>query len=321
MKGRHHLIIQSTHLKYEFDVIRNVTIIQGDSATGKTTLADMVREYSLNGTDTGISISCDIACTVLEGKDWQDRLSRIHESIVLIDEGNRFVSSYDFADAIRHSDNYYLIITRESLMALPYSVTEIYGIHSSGRFNSLEPVYHELYRIYSDEIIEKSENAFQTVMVEDSNAGYEFWTGVFSDSKCISAKGRDNIFNLINSGEITGNTLIIADGAAFGAQMARIYDSISNRSDITLFLPESFEWVILDSDVLNDAEVRNILASPEEHIEITEFFSWERYFTFLLVEKSNGTYLQYNKRSLNPSYLNSRIISKILSSLPFEEKS
>lgn len=80
------MIIQSTHLKYEFDVIRNVTIIQGDSATGKTTLTDMVREYSLNGTDTGISISCDIACTVLEGKDWQDRLSRIHESIVLIDE-------------------------------------------------------------------------------------------------------------------------------------------------------------------------------------------------------------------------------------------
>ena len=45
MNGAHHLVIRSAHLKYELDIIRNITIIQGDSASGKTTLAEMIREY------------------------------------------------------------------------------------------------------------------------------------------------------------------------------------------------------------------------------------------------------------------------------------
>ena len=38
---------------------KDVTVIQGDSATGKTILVDMIQEYLLNGSDTGISVSCD----------------------------------------------------------------------------------------------------------------------------------------------------------------------------------------------------------------------------------------------------------------------
>ena len=40
MKGKHHIIVESARLKYEFDIKRNITIIQGDSAPGKTTLID-----------------------------------------------------------------------------------------------------------------------------------------------------------------------------------------------------------------------------------------------------------------------------------------
>lgn len=152
MNGAHHLVIRSAHLKYELDIIRNITIIQGDSATGKTTLAEMIREYTLNGTDTGITLSCDVNCRLLEGNTWKEQLFLIHNSIVFIDEGNRFVSSVEFAEEVKKSDNYFVIITRESLHTLPYSVTEIYGIHSSGKFNSLEPVYHSLYRIYSEDV-------------------------------------------------------------------------------------------------------------------------------------------------------------------------
>ncbi len=137
MKGRYHIIVQSSHLKYEFDIIHNITIIKGDSATGKTTLAELIREYTLNGTGTGITISCDVPCRLLEGNTWAEQLSLINDSIVFIDEGNSFVSSNEFAFAIKGSSNYYVIITRESLHSLPYSVTEIYGIHSSGNITRL----------------------------------------------------------------------------------------------------------------------------------------------------------------------------------------
>lgn len=38
MKGNYHIVVQNNRLRYELDVKRNITLICGDSATGKTTL-------------------------------------------------------------------------------------------------------------------------------------------------------------------------------------------------------------------------------------------------------------------------------------------
>ena len=119
MKGRCSLRVQSTHLKYDMQFSRNLTVIQGDSATGKTTLVDMIQEYLLNGSDTGISLVCDCPCRVIAGNTWKEQLAGVEDSLVFIDEGNRFVSSIDFADMVRGSGNYYVIVTRESLDNLP----------------------------------------------------------------------------------------------------------------------------------------------------------------------------------------------------------
>ena len=48
MKGKHKIIVSTKRLKYEFELQRNLTIIQGDSATGKTTLVDMIRDFVNN---------------------------------------------------------------------------------------------------------------------------------------------------------------------------------------------------------------------------------------------------------------------------------
>ena len=44
MKGRYRVIVQNNRLHYDFEIKRNITIIQGDSATGKTTLINMLRQ-------------------------------------------------------------------------------------------------------------------------------------------------------------------------------------------------------------------------------------------------------------------------------------
>ena len=165
-------MVQSAHLKYEMEFSRNITILKGDSATGKTTLVDMIQEYNHNGADTGITLSCNCPCRVISGNStWAEQLDNLHDSLVFIDEGNRFVASEDFARKIRKTDNYYVIVTRESLSNLPYSVTEIYGIHSSGKFASQEPVYHHMYHIYGNYHIQER-RAPEKLIVEDSNAGY-----------------------------------------------------------------------------------------------------------------------------------------------------
>lgn len=43
MTGRYRIIVQNRRLHYALEIKRNITIIQGDSATGKTTLIDMLR--------------------------------------------------------------------------------------------------------------------------------------------------------------------------------------------------------------------------------------------------------------------------------------
>ena len=48
-----------------------------------------------------------------------------------------------------------------------------------------------------------------------------------------------------------------------------------------LYLPESFEWLILLSGVLESNEIEQILDEPYAYIESKEWFSWERFFTGL----------------------------------------
>lgn len=59
-------------------------------------------------------------------------------------------------------------------------------------------------------------------------------------------------------------------------------------------------------------EIREILESPEDHIDSSVYFSWEQYFTALLSEKTNGTYMQYTKAHLAPFYLQNENVQKIL---------
>ena len=106
--------------------------------------------------------------------------------------------------------------------------------------------------------------------------------------------------------------MVIADGAAFGPEMDRVLQLVQTRENLTLYLPESFEWLILSSGILKDAEVVQILQTPSDYIDGKDYFSWERYFTALLTEKTAGTYLNYTKKTLNEAYLGDGVKNAIL---------
>lgn len=133
MKGTYRIRVQSKRVIYDFEIKRNITIITGDSAKGKTTLIDNISDYANYGKDSGVNLSCEKSCRVIAGANWESQLRDITDSIVFIDEGNKFVTSVDFAHAVNNSDNYYVIVTREKLDNLPYSINEIYGITDSGK--------------------------------------------------------------------------------------------------------------------------------------------------------------------------------------------
>jgi predicted ATPase len=156
MIGVHRVIIESIRVKYEFVLRRNITIIQGDSATGKTTLVELLRDYRRTGNRGVIRVQSDKTCAVFDGNEdnWREQIQLIKDSIVFIDEGFLFIRKKEFAEVIRETDNYYVLVTRESLPCIPYSIKEIYGIRTSGKFHYPNQVYHEFFPIYGEDWLE-----------------------------------------------------------------------------------------------------------------------------------------------------------------------
>ncbi|MCD8020189.1 MAG: translation initiation factor 2 [Clostridiales bacterium] len=312
MKGSFRIIVENKNVKYDFVINRNITIIQGNSATGKTTLVDMINEYNIYGESSLINIRCDRKCVALDQRFWEHVIQEYDNCIIFIDEDNGFVFSTKFVRLVQETTNYYVIVTRDPISSLPYSTKEIYGIRESKKYGGLKPVYNELYNMYSDYgvLSEKPD----IIITEDPNSGYDFFKAVCDrcQMQCFSAKGKSNVVSLAkkllkeNKNYII---LIIADGAAFGCEMNKLINIVKDYN-VFLYIPESFEWLILYSGLISN--VSDILASPEKYIESTEYFSWERFFTSLLVEKTNDTYLHYRKKYLNPVYLDDKQKNKIL---------
>lgn len=318
MRGAHKIVVRNNKVQIKLVIHRNLTIIQGKSATGKSTLIDLIAQYDALGADSGVVVNCDVSCIVLSGRNWKDDLSRIKGSIVFIDEDNAFIKTREFAHAARHSDNYYVLVAREALPQLPYSVDEIYGLKNTNRATTKYPVYSRTYtstyRIYGDAGFQGERP--DVVIVEDTNSGYEFFSALCEKSEipCLSAKGKSNIYRAVRDCKAR-DVLVIADGAAFGPEVALVV-SLRRYKRVRLFLPESFEWLVLKSGIFTDKETREMLLHPANYIESSLFFSWEQFFTDELIEKTKGSYLAYGKSKLNDVYLHDVEFTKIKATLP-----
>ncbi len=101
------------------------------------------------------------------------------------------------------------------------------------------------------------------------------------------------------------NILVVADGAAFGPEMERAL-SLKKAKNVVYFLPESFEWILLKSGLVEEKDIKDILENPSKFIESEKYFSWERFFTALLIEKTKNSPFEYSKHKLNPIYLHEK---------------
>lgn len=318
MRGEHPITVRNNKVQIKLPIRRNLTILQGNSATGKTTLIGLIAQYEELGESSGVVINCDAPCRVLSGRNWERDLESIENSIVFVDEDNAFIKTHEFAHAARHSSNYYVLVAREALPQLPYSVDEIYGLRNTTRSSSKYPAYNRVhtsvYRIFGSLAFDGGRP--EVVIVEDSNSGYDFYRALCEKSgiRCVSAEGKSNIYSMVRESS-ENDILVIADGAAFGPEMAYV-TTLARFKNVRLFLPESFEWLVLNSSLFNDARTRDILLNPADYIESADFFSWEQFFTKELVEVTADTYLAYRKKSLNTAYLQPKEMAALKKTLP-----
>ena len=292
MKGTHSVLVYNKKIRYAFEIHRNITIIRGDSATGKTQLLSMIETRQRQGRSSGIEVVCRKPCIVIYADDWKQRIREGQECIFFIEEGQDFVSTKEFAELVKASDSYFVIVTRQNLPNLPYSVEEIYGIRESGKYKGLKQVYNELYHLYGfhDSALERADGQgglpgdILEILTEDMNSGFQFFQSVSRDDAIVlSAGGKSNVPIILKEKSLRQDSdngvLVIADGAAFGSEMESVVKLMETGANLLLYLPESFEWLLLSSGFLKDQTVQTVLENPSDYIESRDFFSWERFFT------------------------------------------
>ena len=304
---------------FEFTVRRNITIVRGDSGTGKTILYDMVADYTRLGDRSGVTVQCERPCVALTDIDWRNQLTGIAGSIVFIDEGMEDLPTEDFARAVRDSDNYYVIFTRSELPCLPYSVNEIYRIKTSGKFHSLVPMYKELEGHRYSLSRAKANQDFDVLLTEDSKSGLQFFEARFDGEKlhCESAQSNTKILDWLCSHD-DDPVFVIADGAAFGPYADRVLKyQKEHPHEVTVCLPESFEWLLLSSGVVKADGVEENLASPENYVDSAKYMSWEQFFTSVLSDATKGTPLAYNKGRIARGFLAPANADKVMALIAF----
>ena len=218
MVGKYEIEVYNNKVHYFLSIKRNITILQGDSATGKTELIRLIQEHEINGTSSGITLICDAKCTVLTAVDWELRLSSMSGQIVFIDENAVFLRSQRFAELVKGSDNYFVIVSRDALSQLPYSIDEIYGLRNvsdTQKYKTYKRIYNEMYKLYH--LDTKGTKEPEVVITEDSNSGYEYFNMLY-DGRCVSAHGKSNVYESIRSVQ-DKTALAIVDGAAFGSEI------------------------------------------------------------------------------------------------------
>jgi len=324
MKGEHVLTVRSKKLSYKVRVQRNISILQGNSGTGKTTMVTMImRSKRVNSPYT---VECDVDYRAFTADNFSPEvdLTKYENMLLFFDEDVDFTKTKEFAEIVKKSSCYFIIVSRERLAALPYSCRSIFKLQKNMEVKSLDTIKNDMHTLYNFQSQPKVnlKGILSCVIVEDSKAGYEFFKKVASSLRgvdCISAYGNSNVCNAVEDrlgqSKDTG-VLVIVDGAAIGPYYESIRYAIRRFSNTVIWLPESFEYILLQSSVFKTDEVEDILAHTCDYVESSKYFSWERFFTHLLTSITDGTDLKYSKSVLNPAYTSSVYFSDFKNIIP-----
>lgn len=310
MTGIKHIKIYNKKVSYEFDLERNISIISGDSATGKTTLFNLVRDYEKNK-NNGVSLFSNVECLTLNNNDWEYKIEKNKSVVFFIDEKNRFFKTKKFAEYIQKSDSYFVIITRESMPDIPYSIDSIYEItgkkkHKLLKKYDLKNINYWMPRVISDY------NRFDSFVVEDSESGFQLFDGIAKklNKQCKSSNGNSNLYKYVDD-----KSILVADSAAYGSFIEKTLDAMKIKNDSYIYLPECIEWIILNvikfsGSIIN---INKIMANAYEYVDSKKHISYEQYYTDLLKNiTKNDKVFKYSKKKLNKNYVNDENIKKFI---------
>lgn len=310
MNGIISLTIQTARICYELAFERNISIVLGDSGTGKSLLCALLSQAKEGESDIKITLDSkynyivmpDVTVGSETTRSWQEIVKSASNTIFFIDEFCDCLHSGSFAEVIKYTQNYYVLITRKPHSELPYSVSSIYTLESSQSGRAVR-IVNSRWASSSRDIVQ-----IDTLLTEDSGAGNLFFSLLFG-IEADTAKSKTRVLKVLQKKIRQGldNFFIIVDGAAFGSEYVRLVESLDALgTTYVIYLPECFEWLLLHSLIFkDDRTIQNALLHYLDEVDYTQHFSLENYFVDVLRQASREYGLMpYDKssRSLDTSF-------------------
>lgn len=305
MTGEYRIYVKSKSVVYDFSIRRKITVIVGDSGSGKTRFVSLLK---LSKMRSKVRVECDADVVAVDNllsmyklldTEKENKENGILNKIIYVldedvcNEILREEKGVKFARAIKEAYGYFILMSRRNFGSLPYSVQEIFEL--SNKLGSVNLTEYTANRVYT--LTQESPIKPDYIITEDEKVGYRFYKDTLKDKGvvCISAKSKDKIVKtLLDIPDDFKTLVIIADGAAFGSNIEGVLDIVDFKlrgkvgRKIRILLPESFEYIILASGIIKVDKTK--LVETYNFAESSVYFSWERYYTELLEDESNGMY-------------------------------
>lgn len=214
--------------------------IVGDSAIGKTTFYELVRDYyndpQVNLGDKNIQAFPSVANAELV-------LNNTKGTVFVLDETDPFWEVKNAAGLLNRSDNYFIMINRSTDMgSMLMGLDDICTIHQVGSLYTFEPVYKRR------PLTELGE----TVICEDSKSGKQFLDIVLHDITIESAGGKDKLGAKMRKLDKESYTLVYdRAGINIGYQRLLTYCKAKGINIVSEIDWDSFEAYLLHSSDYN----------------------------------------------------------------------
>lgn len=235
---------------YSLSLISKRVVIEGDSGTGKTALATFIS--TIHRRD--LTVVCEYQVRTITSIELFRGLDRYSKYVLIVDEDVESNSLQEILDGM-NSDWYLILMCRDA------EIRSLVGVHSKAILKcnndgliSLE--YSDKNTLYSS----KSIDTISTVYCEDSGSALDYYQMILPESTKfatanIGTVGYKRLKTIIEDSTLQDNTLICADGETYDNIASDLHAYVNSlHVSICIFIPISFEHLLLESDIFDSLE-------------------------------------------------------------------
>lgn len=285
--------ISTNKVVYDLVLERTISVIRGDSGTGKSYMCELVHILNQDPDTFGLSVESELPTIKVNEQPTEEWCLSNKDSVIFIDEDVKIKGVDKIIRLLRRNGCWVVYISRKNSIRIDLGCATscVYKIESSGKVRSLKKLIEFVV----------VRNRTYTLCTEDSNSGNQFFSQFGRAVETLGGSGNLNKAKL----DVVSGRILIADLAVLGIPMLDKMPAYI-RGDFDIIPMESFEQFLLSANLFDSVEgIKDVRNNPE-------YYSWERYFTDKLqrfTDRLNtGT---YTKRKLLPCFKDSSVVESL----------